>query len=174
MPAWAWPMSLRTIPKPAGVRKPRFSLSAICQIYGNDKDLVSRKATRREAMHLGIPHLSEHSRVQSRLVEEPDCHLAGDNTDTFSIGLSEKLSICALLLGREIQVWLPYCATRISMTIATDIGGQQRSGTYLSPWHSIPLPSFAEKLAGCRCRGLRIRFAGAVRSAARQNGSLGR
>lgn len=32
-PAWACPMSRRAMPKPAGVRKPRFSLSAICQIY---------------------------------------------------------------------------------------------------------------------------------------------
>lgn len=31
-PAWAWPIRRRATPKPAGVRKPRFSLSAICQI----------------------------------------------------------------------------------------------------------------------------------------------
>lgn len=32
-PAWECPISRKTMPKLAGVRKPMFSLSAICQIY---------------------------------------------------------------------------------------------------------------------------------------------
>ena len=37
-PPWAYPISLRTIPKPDGVRSPRFSVSAICHISPRTSD----------------------------------------------------------------------------------------------------------------------------------------
>jgi hypothetical protein len=73
LPAWAWPMSRRTMLKPAGVRKPRFSLSAICQIYMRNKSIGEGSKRQEEGRQLGngkqtSPRTRESSLVFSKKV----------------------------------------------------------------------------------------------------------
>ena len=57
-PACAYPINRRTMPNPAGVSSPRFSLSAICQIY-NILPVSARSLDFRISQYA---HLSQHIR----------------------------------------------------------------------------------------------------------------
>jgi hypothetical protein len=96
------------MPKPAGVRKPRFSLSAICHIYvPKTRQLSSVPTSGGSDLWMSPTNLSKHPRVQSCLLEELDRHLARYDAHIIGIGLSKELPVCPLLLRGEVEVGPP-------------------------------------------------------------------
>lgn len=79
LPACACPISLNTTPKPAGVKKPRFSVSAICQIcYSVSSCFLESSFSEDSCTPLlhGAAYLTQDVGRQSRSLEELDGDIA--------------------------------------------------------------------------------------------------
>lgn len=111
-PACACPINLRTIEKPEGVRRPRFSLSAICHIC-NTNQINNPSALNLSIQQIGT-YQSKCLRGKFRLFEKGDSDFARDNTEIRRISRLEKLVEHPLFLRREIEVWswFPYSIKR--------------------------------------------------------------
>jgi len=93
-------MSLKTTPKPDGVKNPLFSVSAICQIWSVLTSHPSERDT-------PFANLSKDIGGELRLLEEPYSHIAGDCAKAIRISLLEELPIISLFIYVQVQVRMP-------------------------------------------------------------------
>lgn len=113
-PACACPINRKTTPNPDGVRRPRFSLSAICHIC---KSPTWTRVSHPTPLAIVCPrdqcpiatYQTKCIRRQFRLLEKRDGDLAGDDAEIGGVGCLEKLVKDALFLWREIEVRMALC-----------------------------------------------------------------
>lgn len=83
----------------AGVNKPRFSVSASCQIYEYVSFFFKNDTSR-----ISATNLAQHRGIESRSLEELDCHISSYHPEAVVVRFREQLPVDALLLRRQIKI----------------------------------------------------------------------